>query len=138
MTAAAPPRLFGAALALGDDNLVLSQRLLRKLCLHCRKPIEASPKVLERLGDLVTSDVCFYEAGSCDRCNQTGYRGRIPVTEVMSIDPGMRALIAERADTVVLQKHAREQCGMVALHDDALRKAAQGMTSIEEVFRMTK
>jgi type IV pilus assembly protein PilB len=126
------PYLVGSSL-----ELILAQRLLRKLCLRCRKPAEAPESVTRRFQRAIGKDARFYEAGACERCHKTGYRGRIPATEVMWITAGVRKLIAERANAETLRTHAIEQCDMRTLQEDGIAKASRGLTSLEEVFRIT-
>jgi len=117
-------------------NGVAAQRLVRKLCPHCREAREPDAELLERLG---TGDerppVLFHPTG-CDKCNGTGYSGRSALLEVLVMDDTLRRLVLQRADAREIEKAAIEG-GMLTIYRDGLRKAAEGITSIEEVLRVT-
>jgi len=101
---------------------VLAQRLIRKLCLHCRQP-DASGRGFAPVG--------------CAQCGQTGYQGRTGIYELLSIDDGLRALIHRGASDAEIRS-AGEAAGMVPLRSDAMRWVAAGLTSQEEVLRVTR
>ena len=119
---------------------VLSQRLLRRLCTHCREPHNPSEATLARLG-LQASDITnvrFYKPpanNSCSHCDGVGYRGRIGVYEVMRINEGMAAAIGQGAGTDQLRRLALEN-GMRTLLGYGLKLARNGDTSLEEVERV--
>jgi len=114
-------------------NLVVAQRLARRLCPACKTPAPLSPELVERLG--VPEGVELYGAKGCPRCNGIGYKGRIGVHEVLYVSEQMRELIGRGAADRELLKLAREQ-GMFTLFEDALDKALQGVTSLDEVMRI--
>jgi type IV pilus assembly protein PilB len=117
---------------------VLGQRLLRSICSTCRTPYHPSETVLAPLEisirDIGTQKI-FYGKG-CEACNQTGYKGRKGIYELMKITDPLRELINERAPTVVLKQKAIE-LGMVTLRQDGLRSIFAGDTTIEEVLKYT-
>ncbi len=115
---------------------VVAQRLVRRLCLECRKPFAADAAQLEALGFAPTPGT-FYTAQGCPACNQTGYRGRTGIYEFLTVDDGLRALIHDRASEQALRLYAEGQ-GMRSLRDDGMRWAAQGAISLEEVVRVTR
>ncbi len=115
---------------------VVAQRLVRRLCLECRKPFAADAAQLEALGFAPTPGT-FYTAQGCPACNQTGYRGRTGIYEFLAVDDGLRALIHDRASEQALRLYAEGQ-GMRSLRDDGIRWAAQGAISLEEVVRVTR
>ena len=115
---------------------VIAQRLVRRLCLECRKPFAADAAQLETLGFAPTPGT-FYTAQGCPACNQTGYRGRTGIYEFLTVDDGLRALIHDRASEQALRLYAEGQ-GMRSLRDDGMRWAAQGAISLEEVVRVTR
>ncbi len=116
---------------------VVAQRLVRRLCLECRKPFAADGAQLEALGFAPTQGGTFYTAQGCAACNQSGYRGRTGIYEFLPVDDGLRALIHDRASEQVLRLYAEKQ-GMRSLRDDGLRWAVQGAISLEEVVRVTR
>ena len=115
---------------------VAAQRLVRRLCLECRKPFAAKRAQLKALGFAPTQGT-FYTAQGCSACNHSGYRGRTGIYELLTIDDGLRRLIHDRASEQGLREHAVAQ-GMRSLRDDGMRWAAQGAISLEEVVRVTR
>lgn len=116
-------------------ELIMAQRLVRRLCEKCKKVYEPSDELLASIG-LAKKDVqgvTFYEPGGCDECNQLGYRGRLAVFEVMSMSEAIAALTMERADMGRINKQARQE-GMTTLLEDGIRKIKLGSTTIEEVL----
>ena len=117
---------------------VLAQRLVRKLCPECKRPTELTKNDTKRLGlreDLAGRTA--YEPGGCEKCLQTGYRGRTGVFELMRVDEDLASLIARSEDARTLRTTARKH-GMLSLMEDAARKVIQGVTSREEAMRVTK
>jgi type IV pilus assembly protein PilB len=117
---------------------VLGQRLVRTTCKNCRTPFEPTEAQLGMLNlsphDL--GDKVFYYGRGCSTCNDTGYRGRKGIFELLLINDTIRNLINERAPTVVLRQKAIE-LGMVTLREDGLRSIFEGDTTIEEVVKYT-
>ena len=117
---------------------VLGQRLVRTICKNCRTPFEPTEKQLEMLNlsphDL--GDKVFHYGRGCSTCNDTGYKGRKGIFELLVISEAIRSLINERAPTVVLRQKAVE-LGMVTLREDGLRGIFEGDTTIEEVVKYT-
>ncbi|MGZ4966419.1 MAG: GspE/PulE family protein [Chthoniobacterales bacterium] len=117
---------------------VLGQRLLRSICSNCRTTYQPSQTFLDQLG-LSRRDIGeknFFYGKGCEACNQTGYKGRKGIYELMKINDPIRELINERAPTVVLKQKAVE-LGMVTLRQDGLRSIFEGDTTIEEVLKYT-
>jgi general secretion pathway protein E len=113
-----------------------AQRLVRRLCMECRKPFAADGAQLKALG-FAPIQGTFYTAQGCAACNRSGYRGRTGIYELLTIDDGLRRLIHDRASEQVLRDHAVAH-GMRSLRDDGMRWAAQGAISLEEVVRVTR
>jgi type IV pilus assembly protein PilB len=117
---------------------VLGQRLVRTICQSCRTPFEPTETQLALLNlsphDL--GDKVFYYGRGCSTCNDTGYRGRKGIFELLTVNDAIRALINERAPTVVLRQKAVE-LGMVTLREDGLRGIFEGDTTIEEIVKYT-
>lgn len=117
---------------------VLAQRLVRTICKKCRTPFEPTETQLSlmNLSPHDIGDKVFYYGRGCAACNDTGYRGRKGIYELLVISEAVRALINERAPTVVIRQKAVE-LGMVTLRDDGLRGIFDGDTTIEEVLKYT-
>ncbi|MBM3881583.1 MAG: type II/IV secretion system protein [Verrucomicrobia bacterium] len=117
---------------------VLAQRLVRTICKRCRTPFEPTENQLTTL-NLSPHDVgdkVFYYGRGCKACNDTGYRGRRGIFELLPISDAIRLLINERAPTVVIRQKAIE-LGMVTLREDGLRAIFDGDTTVEEVLKYT-
>ena len=112
---------------------ILSQRLLRKLCHHCRQPVE--PNEFNR--DLLKLEVGnkIYEAAGCDKCNSTGYAGRQALFELVSVDAQLQTLIHENAGEIELESKIREH--VPSIREAGFSLVRDGMTTIEEVLRVT-
>jgi type IV pilus assembly protein PilB len=117
---------------------VLGQRLIRKICLNCRTPYEPNESALAQLGlsPHEIGDKNFYYGKGCETCNQTGYRGRKGIYELLDMTDPIRELINQRAPSVVLKQKAIE-LGMTTLRHDGLRSIYEGETAIEEVLKYT-
>src|SRR5476649_312928 len=117
---------------------VLGQRLVRKICTGCKTPYEPSEAILRQIGLSVhdLGDKNFYYGTGCDQCNQTGYKGRKGIYELLDISEPIRELIAQRAPSVVIRQKAIEM-GMTTLRSDGLRSIFEGETTIEEVLKYT-
>ena len=124
-------------LVASSTNLVLAQRLVRRLCKQCRRPIEVTPELREQLGitddGLLEGASCFDPVG-CDACHNTGYKGRTGIYEVMPITSPLRDMIVRNASTKEV-KHQAVTEGMLTLRMDALLKFKEGITSAEEVLK---
>ena len=119
-------------------NLVLAQRLARVVCAGCKEPIEVPPQALTELGmtaDEARSATCFH-GGGCAQCSGTGYRGRIALYEVMPMSEELRELVLGGAPANEIKRTAMT-LGMMTLRQSGLLKLRQGMTTIEEVVRVT-
>jgi len=122
---------------------VLAQRLVRVLCKDCRKPYFPTVEELKEIG-LTAKQVreasggMIYKPVGCDSCNQTGYRGRSGIYEVMLIDDDIRQLILKNVDSGTIKKQAVGSRGMRTLMDDGALKVLSGVTSIAEVLSVTQ
>jgi general secretion pathway protein E len=116
---------------------VLAQRLVRRICHICRAPDHPDSAHLLALGVSNTSGVELYRGRGCDDCRGTGYRGRIGIYELFRINDETRSLIVRRAPTGEIRRHAVEH-GMLTLREDAWAKACSGLTTVEEIFRVTQ
>ncbi|MBK9385818.1 MAG: Flp pilus assembly complex ATPase component TadA [Planctomycetes bacterium] len=113
---------------------VLSQRLIRKLCGACRQELRVPESLRRRLGELV-KDRSFFAPKGCDACRGTGYSGRIGLFELLVVDDLLADRISAQPDLAELRRTARAS-GLRALLDDGIAKAAEGITSLEEVLRV--
>ena len=120
-------------------NGVLAQRLVRKLCIHCREPLAPSDAMLEKtqLNRFLPAGQPIYVSKGCEQCKNTGYRGRTSIHELFAMDEQMNETILSGADATTLHNVARRQ-GMFTLYEDGLRKVAAGLTSLDEVLRVTQ
>src|SRR5574341_313885 len=120
-------------------NLILAQRLVRKICEKCREPSEVKPEVLITLGvdaaDL-SAGYPTYKGKGCPNCNGTGYRGRLAIYEVMVMHEALKEMILRGASTVELKREA-VKLGMSTLRMSALQKVRDGLSTIEETARVT-
>jgi type IV pilus assembly protein PilB len=118
-------------------NMIVAQRLVRKLCDKCKQPVKLHPETLQELG--ITdppADLTLFEARGCVECNDTGYRGRRGLYEVMPISAAIREMIIDRRSAAELKQQAIKE-GMATLRGDGLDKFKKGMTSLEEILRET-
>src|SRR3954469_10754317 len=116
---------------------VVAQRLVRRLCLHCRRPYTPPAEVLRllNLGDTEAAAIPFYKSVGCDQCNHTGYRGRIGIYEVMRVTDKLRRLITVKSTEDQLRE-AAVAGGMITLGEDGLAKVKSGITTPEELLRV--
>jgi type IV pilus assembly protein PilB len=119
-------------------NLICAQRLVRRICVQCKEPLQIQPQALIDAGytpDEATKTEVQHGRG-CATCNNTGYKGRVGLYEVMEINDELRELILVGASAVELKRKALET-GMITLRKSGLIKAALGLTTMEEVLRET-
>ncbi len=114
-----------------------AQRLVRKLCPHCRYEIEPPEKMINQIKNLIPEDYHFFKSHGCAKCNMQGYAGREVISEVVLGTEGMRRLISANATKDELLAEARKD-GFVTMFEDALSKALEGRTSLDEVYRVAK
>ena len=119
-------------------DCVIAQNLASRLCENCKEPAEMERGVLEALefpfGLLAEERWAFHRAVGCERCGDTGYRGRLGIYEMMILGEEIRETILRRGSAGEITR-AAEREGMVRLREDGLLKAAQGVTTIEEVLK---
>jgi type IV pilus assembly protein PilB len=117
-------------------DCVVAQRLARKLCSHCKRRTIVSPEVLAEAEIRVGGEVEAYEPVGCSRCNQSGYRGRVGIFSVMALSERLKEMAVAHASEAEIAAAAREE-GMLTLREDGLGKVRAGLTSLEEVVRVT-
>ncbi len=128
-----PPFLISSSLL-----LILAQRLARKVCAACKEPYEIDESSLEPYGHLSksTGRIQVYRGRGCEKCSGTGMKGRVALYEVMPMSQELRDLVLRSAPTAEIRKMAQEQ-GMKTLRQAGLQKVIDGMTTVEEVLRVT-
>ncbi|HSX42239.1 MAG TPA: ATPase, T2SS/T4P/T4SS family [Candidatus Saccharimonadales bacterium] len=151
-SAGAIPRLLDMGiepfLITSSTNAVIAQRLCRKICDQCRIETEVDPSVIATIKSdleaLPTADKQqaakknkFYKGQGCANCGNTGYKGRIGIFEIMAVDDKIKELTLKRATAGDLMNQARAE-GMTTMRQDGILKALDGITTIEEVWRVTK
>ena len=116
---------------------ILAQRLLRTICPHCKQSFTPEPEALRGLEiPAVVGSYTFYRGAGCEQCSSTGYRGRTGIYELMVMSDEIRELVLRRASTAELTARARK-AGMQTLREDGLTKVVAGITTVEEVLRVT-
>ncbi len=126
-------------------NVIIAQRLLRKICEMCKTSVDLSLAELSK--NLPTDrikkffgtkkELRIYHGAGCKICHQTGYLGRVGIFEILEVTQNIRKLIVQKADSDIILENARKE-GMSTMLDDGLSKVVQGITTIEEVLRVTK
>ena len=121
----------------GTIRLVISQRLVRKICEHCKEPMEPSEEELDRLSERCPDihQWTFYRGVGCRQCRELGYWGRTALLEFLEVNDDIRAMVQEGAGEIQLRSKALE-LGFETLGDDGLRKLRAGQTTIEEMMRV--
>ncbi len=117
---------------------VIAQRLVRKICPHCKTEIKLHQNILKRLGNSIPQDSKFYTGHGCIKCNNTGYSGRILISEILRISEEIAKMIADGKSKYEIAHYAKEKEGFEPMVIDGISKALSGITSIEEVLRVTK
>lgn len=141
MTMGAQPFIIAPAI-----NAVIAQRLVRRLCEHCKTTIALEPALLQHVqtmlqaippaaATILPDPLQFYHATGCDQCHGLGYKGRVGIYEVIHVNDAMKDLILKSASMLELKKQAIND-GTLTMAQDGLVKALQGMTDVEEVFRV--
>ncbi len=126
------PFLVGAAV-----NAVLAQRLIRRLCVHCKQLGKPSEEMAEFLAMHSFDAEELWTAKGCDRCRNCGYSGRVGIYELLTVDDQTRDIIARNPNVAEFRRLCIER-GMVTLRADGMRKVAKGMTTVQEVLRVTE
>jgi type IV pilus assembly protein PilB len=127
------PFLIGSTL-----QCVVAQRLVRKICEHCKEEYKPTDEDKKRLVPNISllDGIKFHKGNGCAHCNNSGYRGRTGIFEMLVVTEPIRELINDRAPAVALREKAREE-GMRVLREDGILKISRGITSIDEVVRNT-
>jgi type IV pilus assembly protein PilB len=126
------PFLVGAAV-----NAVLAQRLIRRLCVHCKELGKPSEEMAEFLALHSFDADEIWNAKGCDRCRNCGYSGRVGIYELLTVDDQLRDIVARNPNVAEFRRMCIER-GMVTLRQDGMRKVAKGLTTVAEVLRVTE
>ncbi|MBR9830340.1 MAG: type II secretion system ATPase GspE [Oceanospirillales bacterium] len=118
-------------------HAVLAQRLVRRLCPHCRQSYAPLPELIRELGLPAETSPRLWHADGCEQCDGSGFRGRLVIHELLPVDDDIRRLILDHADSGRIHKAARS-AGMQTMYEDGCLKAMQGLTNVEEVLRVTQ
>jgi type II secretory ATPase GspE/PulE/Tfp pilus assembly ATPase PilB-like protein len=120
-----------------STSVILScaQRLVRRICPNCREEYHPEPELLAKLG-IEDTETTFFQGAGCDRCKRRGYLGRAAIIEVLPVTETVRRLIIKRASATVVKNQAISE-GMKSLRMVGIDKAREGITTLEEVCRVT-
>ncbi len=119
-------------------HLIVAQRLVRRICTFCKEPLEVPPAALVQTGfaEHESRTLKLFRGRGCERCSNTGYKGRVGLYEVLEVDDELREMILSGASAFELRQKAITN-GMMTLRMSGLQKIRDGMTSIDEVVRET-
>jgi len=120
-------------------NIAVGQRLVRIICQNCKEEVKLSDAEIKNLADAISNSVykkgnIFYKGKGCEKCNNTGYLGRISINEVLVVDNVIRSLINKKATAAEIKEEAKKQ-GMTTMLEDGFNKAKMGITTVEEILR---
>ncbi len=131
-------------------ELIIAQRLVRRICEHCKRPVQTGPEMVQivknalehlhaegEIDPALAEGLQFYEAPGCDQCGGVGYHGRVGLYEVFRMNNELRRLIAASASTLDILD-AAQKSGMVTLEQAGIIKALEGVTTLEEVYRVAR
>jgi type II secretory ATPase GspE/PulE/Tfp pilus assembly ATPase PilB-like protein len=110
-------------------------RLMRRNCEHCSQPYEPEPSQLKVVPEELVADAQFRRGRGCEKCNETGYSGRIPVSELLLVSEPFREAVLKKLSTSALEEIAIQQ-GMRTLWQNGLTRALTGQTTLEEAIRV--
>jgi type II secretory ATPase GspE/PulE/Tfp pilus assembly ATPase PilB-like protein len=116
--------------------MTCAQRLVRRICTNCREEFVPEPEIFEQLGMDQAKGTVFYHGTGCDRCKGRGYLGRVAIIEVLPVSEAIRRLIIKRASAAIIKNQAMTE-GMKTLRMVGIEKAIEGVTTLEEIWRVT-
>lgn len=124
--------------------MVVAQRLVRTICKNCKESYEVKPELLSGLGapkslienNIKNGKIYLYKGRGCQNCSNTGYKGRVGIHEILEVSDPIRELIIDKANSNKIKEVAKKN-GMITLRESALRKMMMGLTTVEEVIRVT-
>ena len=118
-------------------NAILAQRLVRKICPHCREECVPTEEMNEFLSMQGFAARAIYRGRGCERCRETGYSGRLGIYELLTMDDALRDMVTRNPDVNQLRRMCRER-GLVTLREDGFQKVMKGLTTIDEILRVTE
>ena len=121
-------------------NGILAQRLVRTLCVHCRQPYAALPEVVQQMQlerYTVNRPITLYRPVGCSECGGTGYSGRVSIVELLTMTDTIRSMIMRHVTSGEVRQQAIAD-GMQTMYENGLSKAVAGVTTVEEVLRVTR
>ncbi len=116
---------------------IQAQRLVRKICAHCKTEEQVPLSTIQELGSLVPENTKFFTGKGCKECNESGYMGREMICEVLNISEDLSSLIAKGASKELLQEQAKKD-GFIGIFENGVQKAIDGITSLEEILKVAK
>jgi len=116
---------------------IQAQRLIRRICTHCKKEADIPQTLLQEYSTFIPHNTIFYEGTGCKECNGSGYMGREMICEVLPISEELSSIIARGASKDDLLKQAKEE-GFVGMFENGMTKAVQGITTLDEILRVAK
>ncbi len=116
---------------------IIAQRLVRKICTTCRKPYTPTPEECKKLGLPPEGDYSFFKGAGCDKCLNTGFKGRMGIYEILMVDDEIRNMILTKVDSGQIKAKAIAH-GMTSLREDGAQRVIAGLTTTEEVIRVTQ
>ena len=116
--------------------MTCAQRLVRRICSNCKEPFVPEQEILQRLGLAENKEAAFHHGTGCDRCKGRGYLGRAALIEALPVSEAIRRLIIKRASAAVIKNQAVTE-GMKTLRRIGIEKALEGVTTLEEIWRVT-
>ena len=126
------PYLISAAV-----NAILAQRLVRRICPHCKEPFRPTDEMREFLTLQGFAPDNTFKGAGCDKCRRTGYSGRLGIYELLVMDDSLRDTVTSNPDVTLLRKLCRER-GLVTLRQDGFDKVLKGLTTVDEILRVTE
>ena len=119
-------------------NLIIAQRLVRRICDKCKTPVKIDEEILERMsaGIALPKDAVFYHGEGCTVCNYTGYLGRLPIFEFMPVDKQIRRAMIKGASEDEIRQISRKK-GYSGLFESGIKRVLAGLTTAEEVLSAT-
>ena len=119
-------------------NCILAQRLVRTICEACKRPTQVPAELIEESGLKPEDwkDVTFYEGAGCQECNETGFRGRTAIGELLAVTDSIREIILGKRPSSEIRRAAHDE-GMRSLRESAIEKVQQGLTTLREINKVT-
>lgn len=117
---------------------IVAQRLVRKICSHCKQEVKPHKDLLAKVEKHISSTTLFYKGKGCSQCDFSGYAGRIMIAEILVIDEEISKMIAKGSTNFEISKYAQDNKGFKPMFFDGLKKASMGITTLDDVLRVVK